>query len=287
VKAARKSVAWSLLFIFLLYFTAPALATLSKIQMLDPNLATGIIGKAFSEVQSLDWIQNWSNVGMLAISDSNGDGILQLNEFFMRADIVVLATPEIAGLPYVISGLVAAGGMAAAMSTADGLLLAISNSLSHDMYYKIIDPSADTRKRLIVARVLLIAIGAAGAFVASMKLTSILGAVAWAFDFAMSGLFFPIVLGIWWKRANRQGAIAGMFFGLVSGTAYLYYVGPKFMAMEPWLGIDHLRFGIIGASVSLVAMVVVTLMTEEPDEATQKMVDDLRVPAGDTIIAQK
>jgi cation/acetate symporter len=224
---------------------------------------------------------------MLAISDSNGDGILQLNEFFMRADIVVLATPEIAGLPYVISGLVAAGGMAAAMSTADGLLLAISNSLSHDMYYKIIDPSADTRKRLIVARVLLIAIGAAGAFVASMKLTSILGAVAWAFDFAMSGLFFPIVLGIWWKRANRQGAIAGMFFGLVSGTAYLYYVGPKFMAMEPWLGIDHLRFGIIGASVSLVAMVVVTLMTEEPDEATQKMVDDLRVPAGDTIIAQK
>lgn len=287
VKSARKSVAYSLLFIFLLYFTAPALATLSKIQMLDPNLATGIIGKAFSEVQSLDWIQNWSNVGMLAISDSNGDGILQLNEFFMRADIVVLATPEIAGLPYVISGLVAAGGMAAAMSTADGLLLAISNSLSHDMYYKIIDPSADTRKRLIVARVLLIAIGAAGAFVASMKLTSILGAVAWAFDFAMSGLFFPIVLGIWWKRANRQGAIAGMFFGLVSGTAYLYYVGPKFMAMEPWLGIDHLRFGIIGASVSLVAMVVVTLMTEEPDEATQKMVDDLRVPAGDTIITQK
>jgi|TARA_X000001036_G_scaffold2017_1_gene1761 cation/acetate symporter len=287
VKSARKSVAWSLLFIFLLYFTAPALATLSKIQMLDPNLATGIIGKAFSEVQSLDWIQNWSNVGMLAISDSNGDGILQLNEFFMRADIVVLATPEIAGLPYVISGLVAAGGMAAAMSTADGLLLAISNSLSHDMYYKIIDPSADTRKRLIVARVLLIAIGAAGAFVASMKLTSILGAVAWAFDFAMSGLFFPIVLGIWWKRANRQGAIAGMFFGLVSGTAYLYYVGPKFMAMEPWLGIDHLRFGIIGASVSLVAMVVVTLMTEEPDEATQKMVDDLRIPAGDTIITQK
>jgi cation/acetate symporter len=199
----------------------------------------------------------------------------------------VLATPEIAGLPYVISGLVAAGGMAAAMSTADGLLLAISNSLSHDMYYKIIDPSADTRKRLLVARVLLIVIGAAGAFVASLKLTSILGAVAWAFDFAMSGLFFPIVLGIWWKRANRQGAIAGMFFGLLSGTAYLYYVGPKFMAMTPWLGIDHLRFGIIGASVSLIAMVVVTLMTEEPDAATQKMVDDLRVPKGEPVISQQ
>ena len=102
----------------------------------------------------------------------------------MRGDIVVLATPEIAGLPYVISGLVAAGGMAAAMSTADGLLLAIANALSHDLYYKIIDPKADTKKRLIVARVLLLVIGAAGAFVASLKLTGILGAVAWAFDFA-------------------------------------------------------------------------------------------------------
>jgi len=223
----------------------------------------------------------------LAISDSNGDGILQINEFFLRPDVVVLATPEIAGLPYVISGLVAAGGMAAAMSTADGLLLAIANALSHDMYYKIIDPLADTKKRLIVARVLLIVIGALGAFIASLKLTSILGAVAWAFDFAMSGLFFPLVLGIWWKRANRAGALAGMFFGLVSGTAYLIYVAPAFMGNDPWMGIDNLRFGIIGASVSLVAMVAVSLMTEEPDQATQKMVDETRVPAGQPIIAQK
>jgi|TARA_B110000259_G_scaffold185908_1_gene235965 cation/acetate symporter len=287
VKSARRSVAWSLLFIFMLYFTAPVLATLSKLQMLDPNLATGIIGKAFADVQALEWIQNWSNVGFLAISDSNGDGILQLNEFFMRADIVVLATPEIAGLPYVISGLVAAGGMAAAMSTADGLLLAISNCLSHDMYYKIIDPLADTKKRLIVARILLICIGALGAFIASLKLTSILGAVAWAFDFAMSGLFFPLVLGIWWKRANQAGALAGMGFGLIAGTAYLIYVAPAFMGNDPWLGIDHLRFGIVGATVSLVSMVIVTLMTEEPDTATQKMVDDMRIPSGKPIIAQK
>ena len=287
VKSARKSVAFSLLFIFILYFSAPALATLSKLAMLDPELATGIIGKSFAEVSSLTWIQNWSNVGFLAISDSNGDGILQINEFFLRPDVVVLATPEIAGLPYVISGLVAAGGMAAAMSTADGLLLAIANALSHDMYYKIIDPLADTKKRLVVARILLIVIGALGALVASLKLTSILGAVAWAFDFAMSGLFFPLVLGIWWKRANRAGALAGMFFGLLSGTAYLIYVAPAFMGNDPWMGIDHLRFGIIGASVSLVAMVVVSLMTEEPDEATQKMVDETRVPAGQPIIAQK
>ncbi|NQV54559.1 MAG: cation acetate symporter [Rhodospirillales bacterium] len=285
VRDARNSVAWSLLFIFLLYFTAPALATFTKLQILDPNLATGIIGKSFTQVASLDWIQKWSNVGFLKIIDSNHDGILQINEFFMRGDIVVLATPEIAGLPYVISGLVAAGGMAAAMSTADGLLLAIANALSHDLYYKIIDPQADTRKRLLTARVLLLVLGLAGAFIASLKLTSILGAVAWAFDFACSGLFFPLVLGIWWKRANKEGAIAGMVLGFLAGLAYLIYV--HFMGGTPWYGIDHLRFGIIGMPVSLIAMVVVTLMTKEPDAETQAMVDEMRIPRGETVISQQ
>ena len=283
VRAARQSVAWSLLFIFLLYFTAPALATFTKIQVLDPNFATSIIGRSVAEVNALDWIRNWSDVGFVKVIDSNGDGILQINEFFMRGDIVVLATPEIAGLPYVISGLVAAGGMAAAMSTADGLLLAIANALSHDLYYKIIDPKAETKTRLVVARVLLIVIGALGAFVASFKLTSILGAVAWAFDFACSGLFFPLVLGVWWKRANRQGAIAGMLGGLIAGTWYLYMV--RWGGMDPWIGIDHLRFGIIGMPVSLVAMVVVSLMTAEPDKETQDMVDATRIPKGTTVLA--
>lgn len=282
VAAARKSVAWSLFFIFLLYFTAPALATFTKLQLLDPNLATSIIGQAVADVNALEWIQKWSNVGMLAVTDGNGDGILQINEFFMRPDIVVLATPEIAGLPYVISGLVAAGGMAAAMSTADGLLLAIANALSHDLYYKIIDPKADTKHRLIVARVLLIVIGAAGALVASLQLTGILGAVAWAFNFACSGLLFPIVLGIWWKRANRPGAIAGLVCGFVAGTWYLYMV--RFAGMDPWLGMDHLRFGMIGMPVSLVAMVVVSLLTAEPDAETQAMVDEIRVPRGKTVL---
>ncbi len=282
VRDARNSVSWSLLFIFLLYFTAPALATLTKLQVLDPELATGIIGRSIQEVQALDWVRNWEAVKFLAISDFNGDGLLQVNEFFMRPDIVVLATPEIAGLPYVISGLVAAGGMAAAMSTADGLLLAIANALSHDLYYKIIDPKADTRTRLIVARVLLIAIGALAAFVASFRLTGILGAVAWAFDFAASGLFFPLVLGVWWKRANRAGAIAGMVFGFLAGFAYLYYV--RFAGGEPWFYIDHLRFAIIGMPVSLIAMVVVSLMTEEPDAETQAMVDEVRIPTGNTIL---
>ena len=284
VKSARRSVAWSLFFIFLLYFSAPALATLAKISILDPNLATGIIGKSITDVQAIGWVKEWIAVKQAYIADFNGDGILQLNEWFMRGDVIVLATPEMGGLPYVISGLVAAGGMAAAMSTADGLILAISNALSHDVYYKIVDPKADVAKRLIVARILLVVTGAFGAYIASMRLTSILGSVAWAFDFAMSGLFFPLVLGVWWKRATRQGAAAGMLLGLAAGTAYLVYVAPAFMGNTPWLGIDHLRFGLIGAPVCLVTMVVVSLMTPEPDAKTQAMVDEVRIPSGKTIL---
>ena len=284
VKSARRSVAWSLFFIFLLYFSAPALATLAKISILDPNLATGIIGKSIADVQAIGWVKEWIAVKQAYIADFNGDGILQLNEWFMRGDVIVLATPEMGGLPYVISGLVAAGGMAAAMSTADGLILAISNALSHDVYYKIVDPKADVAKRLIVARILLVVTGAFGAYIASMRLTGILGSVAWAFDFAMSGLFFPLVLGVWWKRATRQGAAAGMLLGLAAGTAYLVYVAPAFMGNTPWLGIDHLRFGLIGAPVCLVSMVVVSLMTPEPDAKTQAMVDDVRIPSGKTIL---
>ena len=139
------------------------------------------------------------------------------------------------------------------------------------------------RQIVIVAALLSIIIGALGAIVASMKLTGILGAVAWAFCFAMSGLFFPLVLGVWWKRANRAGAIAGMAVGFAAGSIYLYMV--KAAGMEPWLGLDHLRFGIIGAGASLIAMVAVTLMTKAPDAETQAMVDEVRVPKGDTIIA--
>ena len=284
VRDARASVAWSLFFIFLLYFTAPALATFTKLQILDPNLATSIIGKPLAQVQAIEWVRQWSSVDFVKIIDFNKDGILQVNEFFMRPDIVVLATPEIAGLPYVISGLVAAGGMAAAMSTADGLLLAIANALSHDLYYKMIDPKAETSRRLIVARVLLLAIGIAGAAAASFRLTGILGAVAWAFCFANSGLFFPLVLGIWWKRANRAGAIAGMAVGFSAGSWYLYMV--HFAGMTPWLGIDHLRFGIVGMTASLIAMVVVTLLTPPPDAETQAMVDEIRIPKGRTYLEQ-
>ncbi len=284
VKAARKSVGWSLFFIFLLYSSAPMLATLSKLSLIDPELATGIIGKSIAEVEALDWYKNWNQAKLMWVSDFNGNGTLELNEFFMGGKAVVLATPEIAGLPYVISGLVAAGGMAAAMSTADGLILAIANALSHDLYYKIIDPKAETAKRLVVARVLLVIIGFAGATVAAMGIKQILGSVIWAFDFAMSGLFFPLVLGVWWKRANKQGAIAGMALGLLSGSAYLIWVET---GGAGFLDITEKTFGIVGASVSLVAMVVVSLITQEPDRATQKMVDEVRIPSGKSILGKQ
>ena len=284
VKTARRSVAWSLLFIFLLYSTAPMLATLSKLSLIDPTLSTGIIGRSIADVQALDWYQNWNQAKLMFVSDFNGNGTLELNEFFMGGKAVVLATPEIAGLPYVISGLVAAGGMAAAMSTADGLVLAIANALSHDLYYKIIDPKAETAKRLIVARVLLVIIGFAGATIAALEIQGILGSVIWAFDFAMSGLFFPLVLGVWWKRANSQGAVAGMLLGLLSGTAYLVWVrngGAGF-----W-GVTQLTFGIVGSAVSLVSMVVVSLMTKEPDAKTMAMVDEVRIPSGKTVLGRQ
>ncbi len=284
VKAARRSVGWSLFFIFLLYSSAPMLATLSKLSLMDPNLPTGIIGKSIADVQAIDWYQNWNQANLMFVSDFNGNGTLELNEFFMGGKAVVLATPEVAGLPYVISGLVAAGGMAAAMSTADGLVLAISNALSHDIYYKIINPKAETAKRLIVARVLLVIIGFAGATIAALEIQGILGSVIWAFDFAMSGLFFPLVLGVWWKRANAPGAVAGMLLGLISGTAYLIWVrngGSGF-----W-GVTQLTFGIVGSLVSLVSMIVVSLLTQAPDSATQKMVDEVRIPSGKTVLGKQ
>ena len=295
VTSARRSVGWSLFFIGLLYLSAPMLATVSKISLMDPNLPTAIIGKKISDVMQIEWVKNWLAVGQVKIVDLNNDGILQLSEWFMNEDVVVLATPEIAGLPYVISGLVAAGGLAAAMSTADGLILAMANAISHDIYYKMIDPKASVKARLIVARVLLVVLGSGAAIMASFRLTGILGAVAWAFDFAMSGLFFPLVLGVWWKRATRSGAIAGMIVGLVVGTWYLVWVGVPnkditfFMGATPWkdihwIFVDNLRFGIPGALASLIAMVTVSLITKPESKAVMDMVDEVRIASGKTVL---
>ncbi|MDE2159547.1 MAG: cation acetate symporter, partial [Burkholderiales bacterium] len=213
VKEARESVFWSLFFIFLLYFTAPALAVLVKYEVFNV-----LVGTPYTELPA--WIANWHKVdpALLSIADVNGDGIFQLGEMKIGGDIIVLATPEIGGLPYVISGMVAAGGLAAALSTADGLLLTIANALSHDLYYQMIDPNAPTARRVAISKALLLVVAVAAATVASQKPADILFLVSAAFSFAAAAFFPALVLGVFWKRANRWGASLGMLAGL--GTTF-------------------------------------------------------------------
>ena len=221
VREARQSVAWSLFFIFLLYFTAPAYAAFAKLE-----IYSNVIGQRIDQLPQ--WLKNWQlmspyGVNWVNIVDVNRDGILQWNEFRIHPDVVVLATPEIAGLPYVIAGLVAAGGLAAALSTADGLLLALANALSHDIYYRMIDRHAPTKRRLIVARVLLISVAVVAAYTAGHLGADILFLVAWAFSIAASGLFAALVMGVWYKRTTNAGAIAGMLVGYIVTFGYLIW----------------------------------------------------------------
>lgn len=249
VREARQSVAWSLFFIFLLYFSAPAYAAFSKLEVY-----TNIIGRDITQIRP--WMFSWGELGLIQICGKNAAsidaivaacksiaghaGIVRLQDFVINTDVIVLSTPEIAGLPYVISGLVAAGGLAAALSTADGLLLAIANALSHDVYYKMIDPNAPTARRLTVARALLLVVAIASAALAATKPGDILAMVGWAFSLAMAGNFPVLVMGIWWKRATSAGAVAGMIAGF--GLCVFYLVTTRYFpqAGVSWFGMTSL-----------------------------------------------
>jgi cation/acetate symporter len=273
VRDARKSVAWSIFFIFLLYFTAPAYAAFAK-----REVYRDVIGQQISSLPA--WVQNWSQVGgLLTIKDGNGDGILQLSEFVINQDIIVLSMPEIAGLPYVVSGLVAAGGLAAALSTADGLLLAIANALSHDIYYKMIDPKASTVRRLVVARALLVIVAIMGAAIAGTRPAGIIQMVAWAFSLAAAGLFAPLVLGIWWKRTTSMGAIIGMMSGF--GVCLYYLIATRYFDMPLWFGIRNISSALFGMPVAFIVTWAVSLMTTPPSKEMQDFVDSIRTPKGD------
>ncbi|MGF1648855.1 MAG: sodium:solute symporter family protein [Hyphomicrobiaceae bacterium] len=257
VREARQSVAWTLLFIFILYFTAPAYAAFAKLE-----IYTNVINQPLSAVftaESLQWMRSYGRTGLAlvtlcgapidtlqqtlaacakltpAIPDLSENTQIALRMFAIQNDAIVISMPEIAGLPYVVAGLVAAGGLAAALSTADGLLLAIANALSHDVYYKMVDKNASTARRLVVARILLIMVAILAAYVASTRPDDIVAMVAWAFSLAAAGLFPALVLGIWTKRVNKYGAIAGILAGFFSTLAYLvitrYY---------PWVGVEYL-----------------------------------------------
>jgi cation/acetate symporter len=210
--------------------------------------------------------------------DQNKDGVLQLTDLVIKStDFVVLATPEIAGLPYVVTGLVMAGGLAAALSTADGLLLTISNALSHDLYYKIINPHASVVKRLTAARLLLVVAALAGAYVATFRINIIVAVVAYAFALAGSGFFPALVMGIFWKRANKQGAIAGMIAGFMTALILLV-IGRNWGIYI--LGVKEIGAGVFGVPVGFIVIWVVSLMFPPPDQETQDLVEEVRYPKG-------
>jgi len=279
VKEARDSVTWSLFFIFLLYFTAPSLAVLVKYEVYH-----NVVGSSFANLPG--WVASWAAVDktLMSIADINGDGIVQLAEIVIGTDLVVLATPEIAGLPYVITGLVAAGGLAAALSTADGLLLTIANALSHDVYYKVIDPKASTARRVTISKFLLLFVALAAAWVTSLKPGDILFLVGAAFSLAASGFFPALVCGVFWKRANHWGAVTGMLAGLGVCMYYMYATYPFFGVNAPtWFGINPISAGIFGMPAGFVVLVVVSLLTPAPEKEVQELVDHVRYPslAGD------
>lgn len=278
VKEARASVTWSLLFICLLYFTAPALAVMVKFEVFHV-----LVGTPFDQLPS--WVASWNQVdpGLLSVEDVNMDGLLQLNEISIGGDIVTLIAPEIAGLPYVVSGLVAAGGLAAALSTADGLLLTVANALSHDVYYKIIDPQAPTVRRVTLSKVLLLVVALAAAYVAAQKPADILFLVSAAFSFAGSAFFPALVLGVFWKRATGPAASLGMLSGLGVSVYYVLNAHPWLREVfgierpfELWWGIQPIAAGVFGVPVGFAVIVLVSWLTRPPSPAVRAWVDSIR-----------
>lgn len=240
---ARSSVAWSLFFIAILYLSAPALAVLVKFEVMN-----NLVGSPIADLPH--WLAQWARVdsALVDVSDVNGDGILQFGELKLGADLIMLASPELAGLPYVISGLVAAGGLAAALSTADGLLLTIGNAFIHDMRAaQSRDPAAKQQsqeERVILSKFALLAVAMVAALVASWKPAEILALVSASFSLAASAFFPGMVMGIFWDKASRRGAIWGMLLGLGATILYMTLNAPIFKATFSGLYPDALVFGI-------------------------------------------
>ena len=280
-RAARYSAGWALLFIAILYTTAPAVSAFARYNLID-----SLHDKTIAEVQQLDWATKWSNTGLLGFEDKNGDGKIALtpdestSEITIDRDIIVLSTPEVARLaPWVIA-LVAAGGLAAALSTASGLLLVISSSIAHDVYYRIINPDATEAQRLMVGRIMVgFAIAIAGYFGVNPP-GFVAEVVAFAFGLAAASFFPVIILGIFDERTNREGAISGMIVGLAF-TAF-YIIGVKFYSMPTWLlGISPEGIGTVGMVLNFVVTYIVSRLTPPPPLAVREMVESLRSPEED------
>ena len=277
-RAARYSAGWALLFIALLYTTAPAVSAFARYNLID-----SLHNKTITQVQQLDWATKWENTGLLTFEDKNADGRIELtpdketSEIEIDRDIIVLSTPEVAKLaPWVIA-LVAAGGLAAALSTASGLLLVISSSIAHDVYFRIINPQASESQRLMVGRIMVgFAIAIAGYFGINPP-GFVAQVVAFAFGLAAASFFPVIILGVFDKRTNREGAIAGMIVGLAF-TAF-YIIGVKFYGMETWFfGVSPEGIGTVGMVLNFLVTYIVSRLTPPPPAEVQEMVEILRIP---------
>ena len=253
---ARLSVAWSLFFIAILYLSAPALAVLVKFEVMN-----NLVGSPFSELPH--WLSQWSRVDstLVEVSDINLDGVLQFGELKLGADMIMLASPELAGLPYVISGLVAAGGFAAALSTADGLLLTISNAFVHDMRFGMKDGRQTYESRVILSKFALLAVAMCAAIVAAWKPAEILALVSASFSMAAAAFFPGMVMGIFWKKASRKGVVFGMLLGLGVTILYMLLNAPSLRNLLNLqlnsgliLGIQPISAGILGAPVGFLAI---------------------------------
>ncbi len=287
VRAARYSAGWALLFISLLYLTAPALAVFARY-----NLINSLHGKPLTEVRELTWVQSWEKTKLLTFDDKNSDGIVELkpkaaeSEIKIDNDIIVLATPEVADLSAIVIGLVAAGGLAAALSTASGLLLVVSSSVAHDIYYRLINPNASEAQQLLVGRIVIfIAVIAAGYF-GIRPPGFVAEVVAFAFGLAAASFFPIILLGIFDKRTNSQGAIAGMLTGLIFTGAMIIMMrsvpilGTTTPIIANFMGISAQGIGVVGLILNLVVTIVVSRVTPPPPAHIQEMVENVRVPRG-------
>jgi cation/acetate symporter len=288
VRAARWSAGWALLFIALLYTTAPAVAIFARYYMLDT-----LAGQPVETVQTIGWVRNWIETGLITLRDANADGIMQAAELFggegltasIDRDIVVLALPEMANLmPFVIA-LVAAGGLAAALSTASGLLLVISSAVAHDVYGQILRPQAQDHERLMVAR---LSIGAAVIVAAYFGIRPpgfVAEVVAFAFGLAAASFFPILVLGIFWRRTTSQGAIAGMVIGLLFTATFIVLnrsvqiFGTDAPLAGSFLGISAQGIGTVGMVLNFAVTIAVSLLTSPPPPHVLDLVDQIRRPA--------
>ena len=294
VRDARTSAGWALVFIAILYTTAPAVSAMARLNLMDT--VTPSSGQNLAYDERPDWFINWEKTGLLGFDDKNGDGNIQYtsnsatNELRVDQDIMVLANPEIAKLPNWVIALVAAGGLAAALSTAAGLLLAISSSISHDLIKGVINPNISEQKELLISRVSMAAAIAISGYLGLNPPGFVAGTVALAFGLAASSIFPALMMGIFSKNINKEGAIAGMITGITITLFYVFqHKGILFVAdwkyLQSWgsnwfLGIEPNAFGAIGAVFNFGVAFVVSRITAETPQEVKDLVENIRIPTG-------